>query len=66
MIATELTLNGPGVLTLSNRRKGIVETHRDVANEQAARIGDFYPGRGAVNQTIGFKIRQRFDFALKM
>jgi len=44
---------------LAHGREGVVEAHRDVADEQATGIGDFQAGRRAVYQTVGFKRRER-------
>lgn len=50
------------MLPLARRRQGVVEAHRDVADEQAAGIGDFEAGGRAFDKPVGFKRRERFEF----
>jgi len=47
---------------LAHRREGVVEAHRDVADEQAAGVGHFKAGRRAFHQAVGFQRRERREF----
>lgn len=46
------------MLALASGREGVVEAHCDVADEQAARVGDFEAGGVALHQTVSFKRRE--------
>jgi len=47
---------------LGHGREGVVKAHRDVADEQAARVGHFQAGRRAAHQAVCFKRSERREF----
>jgi len=57
------TLNCPRMFPFAHGRERIVETHRDVANEQTSSIGDFETSRRAFHEAVGFEWRERGEFA---
>src|SRR6267142_1317066 len=58
--------NRLGMSPLIRRAERVVETHRDVANEEATGIGDFKAAGFAFHEAIGFKRRERREFFFKM
>jgi len=58
--------NRPRMFPLAHGREGVVEAHRNVADEQAASVGDFQAGWRAVHQAVGFKRRERREFRRKV
>src|SRR5258708_17333684 len=58
--------NRPRMFPLPRWRKGIIETHGDIANEEAAGIRDFEASRSAAHQAISLEARERFNFILEM
>jgi hypothetical protein len=51
---------------LIRRAERVVETHRDVADEQAAGVGDFETAGLAFHESVGGKRRERREFFGKM
>jgi len=50
----------------TRRRERIVETHRDVTDEEAAGVGDFQAGRSAFHEAVSFKRGERRKFAAEV
>ncbi len=48
-------LNRLGMFALACRRERVVEAHREVADEQAAGVGDFKTSRRKSDQSVGGK-----------
>jgi len=61
----KIRLNRPRMFPLGHRCEGVVEAHRDVADEQTAGVGHLQASQGAFHQAVGFQRRERGKFAAK-
>ena len=52
--------------TLAHRSQRVVEAHGNVADEEAARLGDFQSAGGAFHESVGLKGREGCEFAGEM
>ena len=54
--------NRLGMSPLIRRAEGVIKTHREVADEKPAAVGDFQTGQRALHQPVGFKRNQGREF----